>query len=518
MRASLLLLLVLGSLLSAQTNPNEFRVIAMPTQEDLQNVGRPMGLPIDESFLREWRRLRNEAVSAGARIIVLEVHTPGGDVNVANQVIADLRNLRDAEGIRTIAYVPRDATSAGAMIALACKELVMAPGATIGNVIPLELKGWGGLEEAPRKWVSHIVGTMKGLAQAGGFNELLLESMVDPDKDVWAMWGAGGIQVLQADDYERITADLRSRGQRVNGIQLSAPNQAYVFAAGQQNIPDFERVFPHITCGSREQLPIALGLRQEPTQSSEVLKIPAPPPDFFRAIFAQVNWSILLLILGIGFFIAEFNTPGLGLFGVLGILSLIGYFWVNAGTGMPVAFSLALLLLGFMLLLAELLIIPGFGVAGISGIALILFSIYASTVDLGGETLRERLLPDTPGDWILVRAWLTKLLGSSVLSVGAALLILRNLHHIPFVKGAFIEPPPALAHDSLGVTSSGRVLLQIGARGVALTVLRPSGKAHFGAGDVDVVSDGEFIASGSPVEVILVEGHRVVVRAGAQNS
>jgi membrane-bound serine protease (ClpP class) len=224
---------------------------------------------------------------------------------------------------------------------------------------------------------------------------------------------------------------------------------------------------------------------------------------------------VIFLVLGLGFFIMELKTPGLGFFGILGILSLIVYFWINAGSGMPVAFSIGLLILGFLLLLAEVLIIPGFGVAGIAGIALILFSIYSSTVDLGGETLREKLIPDTPADWIDVRAWLTTLIGSLVLGVGAALLLMKNLHYFPIINRAFIAPPQRAARDSSAVTSHGRVALPVGTRGVALTVLRPAGKAHFSVGDVDVVSDGEFIAAGAPVEVVLVEGHRVVVRSGA---
>lgn len=507
-----LYLLLLQAFLPGQRSDEVLRVIAMPTSGDLRDAGRPMGIDIDPPFLREWRHLRDRALSEGVTTLVLEIHTPGGYVDVAKEILNDLRHLRDFNGVRTVAYVPEDATSAGAIIALGCRELAMAPGATIGNIIPLALKGLGLIEEAPRKLVSDIVGLMKGIAQTGGFDQLLLESMVDPERDVWAAWSDGTVQILDASDYQRISRDRRERGLPVSGVQLSPRGQAYVFAAGQQVIPGFERAFPYINCSVREDLPQALGIRTTPLRSEEVLRVPVPAADFYRAIFAQINWSVIFLILGIVFFVMEFKTPGLGIFGVLGVLSLIVYFWVNSGEGLPVAFSLGLLALGFMLLLAEFFIIPGFGIAGIAGAALILFSIYASTMDLGGDSIRERLIPDTPADWLVVKAWLAKLTGATVLGIAGAILLIRNLHHIPIINQAFLSPPEGVLHDSGGVTASGRTRIERGTRGTALTVLRPSGKARFSAGDVDVVSDGGYIQAGTEIEVVLIEGHRVVVR------
>ncbi|MCA9094771.1 MAG: NfeD family protein, partial [Planctomycetaceae bacterium] len=53
---------------------------------------------------------------------------------------------------------------------------------------------------------------------------------------------------------------------------------------------------------------------------------------------------------------------------------------------------------------------------------------------------------------------------------------------------------------------------RIGTQGETLSILRPAGKARFGEEYLDVVSEGPFIDPGTRVEVVRVEGMRIVVR------
>jgi len=160
-----------------------------------------------------------------------------------------------------------------------------------------------------------------------------------------------------------------------------------------------------------------------------------------------------------------------------------------------------------------LFIIPGFGVAGISGIILVIFSIYTATVGLSGETVTDRLIPDSDGDWVIVQAWLTTFLTMLVVGVAGAFVAARSLHRLPLIGSAFVSPSERMTGLTQpgGVTAHGRVKLHLGARGLTDTDLRPAGRASFGTDMLDVVSEGGWVRKGVAVEVVLVEGHRVVV-------
>jgi membrane-bound serine protease (ClpP class) len=528
MTRSLLSPLLLGLLLALGAQPSAgqvLRVVAMPTSEELRDVGRSEGIEINESFRQSFLDHLHKAAKQGADIVVVEITTPGGEVGVTELLVKDLENYRHQYGVRTVAYVPDHATSAGAILALACKEIILGPGASIGNAMPIEFSGMGGVREAERKYVDGLIKIMDQLATWGGFDQLLLRAMVDADLEIYALWTPGqeGLEILTLGQLQRYQGDPRSNRATSNKLLVGTGSALSVVNGGVTTVPWFETVFPYKTAMGRHDLPRLVGLEDRPLSSEEVLSIPPPRGvgGFLFHLFSGLDWSLLLLVAGIVCFIMEFKTPGLGIFGVLGILSLIGYFALNSGEGLPLAFSIGLLLLGFFLILAEILIFPGFGVAGISGIVLVLFSVYAATIDLGGDSLTERLIPDTSEDWVRVQAWMTLSLGMLVVGTGGALFIARNLHHVPILRRAFVVPPAreAVAETSpTGVTSHGRVKVRVGSRGTADTDLRPSGRATFVQGVLDVVSDGGWIRRGSTVEVVLVEGHRVVVGPAADHS
>ena len=487
------------------------RVIAMPTVGELSDSNLTSGLEIDEVFLREWRRLKDKAVADGATVLVLELTTPGGQVIVTEQILEDLRKLRELHRIRTVAYVPSAASSAGALIGTATGQLLMATGATTGNAIPLLVNG-GVVSATGPKMRSHVLGIARKIGQTTPFDTRLLEGMVDEDLELWAVESNGAVQIVTAAERDNVVSSLKNTGAVPRSTLLTSGTSAFVYAHGERHIPGFDTVFPVTTCESRAEIRSALGLSPAPLESQELLQIPIPAGGFGRELLRHIDWSIILLVLGIMSMILELKTPGLGLFAVIGILCFIGYFWVNAGDGLPLAFSIGLLILGFLLLFAELLIIPGFGIAGIAGILLLLVAIYSSTVDLGGETLTERLLPDSEGDWIVVRSWLTLLFGTTVVAIALAVLLIKNLHHIPLINRAFVQPATASGPAHHGSTPSGTVDLVLGLRGVTQTPLRPSGRARFRVGDVDVVSEGTWVEAGETVTIVQIDGARVVVR------
>lgn len=156
-------------------------------------------------------------------------------------------------------------------------------------------------------------------------------------------------------------------------------------------------------------------------------------------------------------------------------------------------FLIFLISFGILLVFIELLILPGFGAAGIPGCLLILIGFSIALWKFGWQTA----LTSTGITLVLVIP--LTIIGLSVLrktSAGQA-FILSNAQN---KEEGFQAPPSELA--SL-----------VGKSGKTLTPLRPAGAALISGHRVDIVTQGEFVAPETDIEVIFVEGTRVVVRS-----
>jgi membrane-bound serine protease (ClpP class) len=165
-----------------------------------------------------------------------------------------------------------------------------------------------------------------------------------------------------------------------------------------------------------------------------------------------------------------------------------------------------LFLLGLVLLGLEIFVIPGFGVTGISGILLLV-------AGLGLATLEKK--PETAQEWVTFSSRLTTFGLSLLGSVAVALLVGRYLPHIPYANRLVLTPPAersaALEEGTSGL-SVGNAAALLGAIGVAATTLRPAGMAQFGDDYIDVIAEGSFVPAGARIQVIEIEGNRIVVK------
>ena len=187
-------------------------------------------------------------------------------------------------------------------------------------------------------------------------------------------------------------------------------------------------------------------------------------------------------------------------------LCFVLYFWAHHDQmrGHLTMLAVLLFILGLILIALEIFIVPGLGVTGISGIVLIVLS-------LGLVTLVKK--PETTQEWMDFGATLTTLGFGLVGSVGTALLVAWYLPHIPYANRLMLAPPTE-ALDSLeeqGVPVGTPAAL-LGAIGVAATALRPAGKAQFADDYLDVVAEGSYVPAGARVQIIEIEGNRIVVK------
>ena len=208
------------------------------------------------------------------------------------------------------------------------------------------------------------------------------------------------------------------------------------------------------------------------------------------ALFLTQPWvAILLLLLGVSFIGLEFFTPGTAVPAVVGVIFLALFFGSNLLVGNSPWWVMGMFFAGLVLIAVEAFV-PG-GVVGVVGLIGVLGAVYLSV----------------PNRSLGLGYMAAVSLGSTVFLVGLIRRVtikglpawLTNAEQQTNIRG-FVAP---LAQTAAGL---------VGKRGEATTVLRPAGVAELDGRKVDVVTEGEFLPVGTPVEVLRVEGTRVVVR------
>jgi membrane-bound serine protease (ClpP class) len=207
--------------------------------------------------------------------------------------------------------------------------------------------------------------------------------------------------------------------------------------------------------------------------------------------------SSLLLTIGMLGIIVELRTPGLGVPGVLGGTSLALFFWGHWLVQLAGWEELLLVGSGFVLLVLEVFITPGFGVLGALGLMALLGGLGLSLVGVGAT-------------WEVILMATGRVVVSLLVAIAAALAMLRVLPRLPFGRRLVLETE--MVADAGYASAPERDRRWLGKRGTAASPLRPAGLAHIDDERVDVVSDGDFIDAGEPIEVIRVDGNRIVVR------
>ena len=473
----------------------------IPRRIRIEGVITPL---IEEFIHRQIDRMRNE----GANLLIFEIDSPGGYLTSSQSLANIIADLDDKKTIRTVAYVPRQALSGAAMIALGCDDIVMHPDAQIGDSAPIEMRVGGPFERAPEKVLSVVRDIMKTLAEKKGRPSAITIAMADKDHAVYRVTNKASGDVTFMSEDEIVAA---------NGDWTQGPR---VDETGKGNLLTVSGKRAH-----------ELLIAAEPVDSFEDLKqrygipadeaVPAVGPTWVDSLVFLLNDGKVtgfLFVIGIICIYAELHIPS-GLFLILSCVCFGLFFWSRFLGGTAGWLEVMLFLLGLGFIALEVFVVPGFGVFGVSGALMMLASLV-----LASQTF---FIPTSSSDYRELADHLGTLGGSLVGVIMIALALSRFLPQMPFLSRLVLVPPggvtvprtnepllrPDLAPPSF---ASHRVLgpyasLQ-GERGTAVTILRPSGKAQFGDRLVDVISDGPFIEVGRTVQVIEVNGNRVVVR------
>ena len=412
----------------------------------------PIAGMIDLGLAPFVQRVLDEAAGADATAVILEINTFGGRVDAAVLIRDALLRTR----VRTVAFVNKRAISAGALISLAAEKIAMADGSTIGAATPVTTGEPGGpAQPVAEKTVSYMRKEFRATAEARKRPPLLAEAMVDADVEIPGVIDKGKLLTLTTDEaLQHHVADVRANSVDavLEFLELAG---ADVRLASQTWAETLVRFLTH------------------PVVSS------------------------LLLTIGMLGIIVELRTPGFGVPGVLGVTNLALFFWGHWLVQLVGWEELLLVGTGFVLLVLEVFITPGFGVLGALGLMALLGGLGLSLVGVGAT-------------WEVILIAAGRVVLSLLLALAAALAMLRVLPRLPFGRRLVLETE--MAADAGYASAPERDRHWLGKRGTAASPLRPSGLAHIDDERVDVVSDGEFIDAGEPLEVIRVDGNRIVVR------
>lgn len=462
--------------------------------------------PILEQFVL---RQIDRATASGMNLLIFEIDSPGGgaleSMNLAH-TIADLSSKK----IRTVAYVPKRAFSGAAIIAIGCDEIYLVKKgdnkATIGDAGVIQIGKGGQYEFAPEKVLSPLRSSFTNLAEKKGRPPAIAQAMMDKELAVYKATDKNTGQVTYMSEEEL----HHSNGQFVKGehvpntgndhlLTLDA-DEAHRLHISEQPIKDFD------------ELKVRLGIARETA-------VPVSARTWVDSLIFFLNTGLatgLLLFLGIIGIYLELHIPS-GFFGICSAVCFGLFFWSRFLGGTAGWLEVVLFLLGAGCIAIEFFVLPGHLVFGVSGGLLCILSLILAT--------QTFVIPATAAE-VSSLAGSMATLSSAVVGVAVmAALFSRYLPSIPIFNAMILTPPgaadlhpdePKLRPDLAGAAPVNPLLAReqslVGRQGVAMTVLRPAGKAQIGDDFVDVVSEGPFISAGRKIEVLAVSGNRVVVR------
>jgi len=431
-------------------------------------------LPIREDIMPPLtylvRRGVKEAMEAKADLLVLDMETNGGRVDVTEEIIGILAKFPG----QTATFVNKKAFSAGAFIAFATQKIYMAPQSVIGAAAPVMASPTGGAQE--------IGGTMEIKASSA------ISALVRANAE------KNGHNPAVADAMVKKTSELKLDNQVINekGQILTLTDQE---AARNYGTP----ARPLLSAGTVENLDALL--KQLELSAAQVKRV---EPSGVERLGTWINTiAPILLIIGIAGIYIEFKTPGFGLPGIVGVTAFAIYFFGGYIAGLTGLEWVAVFIVGLALLALELFFFPGTLVLGLTGFSLIFLSLVMALVDRypGAPTL-----PTLPQ----LQLPLNQLALAGIGSILAILLLSRWLP-----KTALY---PALVSQGVSGAQTQQTIAdqqqkRLGQIGVTVSLLRPGGKAQFGDDILDVVSEGNLIEKGCKVRVVGSSGHVAVVEA-----
>ena len=405
-----------------------------------------------------------EAKTLGADAVLIHLNTYGGQVDAADS----MRTAILYSPIPVYVFIDNNAASAGALISIACEKIYMRKGANIGAATVVNQTG----AAMPDKYQSYMRSMMRSTAEAHGQDTVIQRN------DTLYKWKRDPL-IAEAMVDERVSIpNLVDTGKVLTLTAQEAMKWGY--CEGIAESPD-------------EVITRYLGY-------SDYRLVSYTPSwlDDVKGFLLNPVFQSFLIILIIGGIYFEMQAPGMGFPSVVALVAAVLYFAPLYLDGLAANWEILVFVIGLMLIAVELFVLPGFGVAGIGGIVLVTGGLIMALLDNTNFDFRD----------VSAERW-----GEAVLTVLAGLVLgfvaMIWLSHKIGRRGIFRRV--ALVADLEEAVSSPDLSALVGQEGVAVTVLRPSGKVRIGTEWYDGVSEAGFIEKGSRVKVLRFENAQLYV-------
>jgi membrane-bound serine protease (ClpP class) len=432
---------------------------ATPTKKTVVYV-IPVRDEINRPTFYILRRGLKEAIEQKADVVVLDMNTPGGALDVT----FDIMEALDKFPGQTITFVDKEAMSAGAFISATTSEIYFVPTGVIGAAAPVLSTGGDVDKTMKQKIVSYLRARMRASSEGKGYRGQVISAMID-------------------EDYELKIGDkiLKPKGELLSLTATEAmekygePPQALLGAGKAADIDAL--LTAKFGAGGYEVRNFRVTWSEE---------------------FAQYlnAFSPILMGLGLLALFIEFKAPSHGLFAAIGVLLLLVVFFGHYVAGLSGHEPVLLFSLGLVLLAVELFFFPGVALPALLGLVLMLVSLVWAMADFW---------PNQPMNFsggVLVRP-LTNLGLGLGLSVMLGVILLRYLPTgwvwDKMVVGSAIGGAAQIA--GVGPREAHEVVNLIGRRGVAVTVLRPSGQIEIAGRRFEAIVEVGAVDAGDTVIV-----------------
>ncbi len=461
---------------------------------------------VDEFTRDSLFRKFAEARRLGATTVILDMDTPGGLVVAGLDISQFLRRQND---LHVIAYISDKAYSAGAMIAVACNEIVMSPSAVVGDCAPIVFDTSGQLQPLPAaeraKQQSPIVSDFDASADRNGYDPLLLEAMVIVERVVHVVQSPTGQQRFVDDkEYAKLitqgwkpTAGLPDPLVGADSLLTLQTSQALKVGVAK-GVADSPQAL-----ADQRGLKIIADLT--PGAGEDLIELASSAP--VRGLLLTIFMMCLYIALG---------SPGHGAAEATAIVALGLLVGVPLLTGYAQWWELAAIIAGLALLAFEIFVFPGHGVSAVAGIILMLAGFLMTFVGKEPSGL-PGWLPSLNQTWSSFRQGVVVITCALAASLLLSTWLRRYLPHLPYFSRLILTATTGGAIANSQEFPPGNAWPGVGTCGTAVTDLRPGGSAEFvdvSLGDkraIAVVSESGYLLAGAKVVVRQSRGNFVAV-------
>jgi membrane-bound serine protease (ClpP class) len=449
--------------------------------------------PLDSVSVSALTRNIEQARQEKVNLLIVEINSPGGVESVVDRIGDLLSGIKD---MKTVAYVDDRALGVAALVPLACRDIVFKKGARMGDVRQTTSGRNGPLHDLGDQARASLANKAAFWARENGHPEAVAIAMVNPDVEIVeardSQTGASRLLLRTQVDADRGRYQVIQTRKEPGTVLTVRAEDAPSYGLGQ-------------VVKDRDELKGVYGLR-----NLEIRVHGASWVDSLVTILTEPYVSWLLLFIGGFMLVIELKLPGIGLPAIISAVAFLLFFWSQYLSGTADQLEIILFLIGLVCLALELFVFPGFGVFGMSGILLMLCSIV-----LARHTF---IWPTQDYEYQELGHTLLQVTGMLAAVGGCVVVLARYFPSMPLFNRFVLKPEPwttVEAEDALGrpiIEGYESLAFLIGETGRTTSSLRPTGKARFGNLLIDVTAAGMFVEPDNLVEVVDVQGPRVIVK------